>query len=190
MPPTAVDHTISPRLRQDQDPRNSSSAVCFGLEYNGTWGHFAPVKVNDTLTLDFDDSDDPRSNHYAFLASDDEFDTVLQRVKDEGIAPSERQNANRTRRQDKSLSAPGTRVSDLPTAENGLRVGGHHPYSMSLSKTLSVRKDHSFSTRSGLRLTRPSLNVNSCRYDVCAVFAANPIGASPEMRLSKACSNW
>ena len=48
----------------------------FGLEYNGTWGHFAPVKVNDVLTLDFDDSDDPRANHYAFLASDEEFDAV------------------------------------------------------------------------------------------------------------------
>ena len=49
-------------------------------------GHFAPVKVNDVLTLDFDDSDDPRSNHHAFLASDEEFDAVLQRVKDEGIS--------------------------------------------------------------------------------------------------------
>ena len=48
--------------------------------------HFASVKVNDVLTLDFDDSDDPRSNHYAFLASDEEFDAVLQRVKDEGMS--------------------------------------------------------------------------------------------------------
>ena len=58
----------------------------FGPEYNGTWGHFAPVKVNDVLTLDFDDSDDPPSNHYAFIASDAEFDAVLQRVKDEGMS--------------------------------------------------------------------------------------------------------
>ena len=58
----------------------------FGPEYNGTWGHFAPLKVNDVLTLDFDDSDDPRSNHYCFLASDEEFDAVLQRVKEEGMA--------------------------------------------------------------------------------------------------------
>ena len=42
--------------------------------------------MNDILTLDFDDSDDPRSNYYAFLASDEEFDAVLQRVKDEGMA--------------------------------------------------------------------------------------------------------
>ena len=49
------------------------------------WGHFAPVKINDTLTLDFDDAAEIRSNHYAFLASDEEFEAVLQRVKDEGI---------------------------------------------------------------------------------------------------------
>ena len=66
------------------------TARIFGLEYNGTWGHFAPVKVNDVLTLDFDDSDDPRANHYAFLASDDEFDAVLQRIEDEGHVVRER----------------------------------------------------------------------------------------------------
>ena len=58
----------------------------FGLKYEGSWGHFAPVTVNDILTLDFDDSDDPRANHYAFLASDEEFDAILQRIKDERVA--------------------------------------------------------------------------------------------------------
>ena len=37
------------------------------------------------MTLDFDDSDNPRSNHYAFLASDEEFDSILQRIKAEGV---------------------------------------------------------------------------------------------------------
>ena len=54
-------------------------------DVRGALGHFAPVKVNDILTLDFDDSDNPRSNHYAFLASDGEFDAILQRIKDEGV---------------------------------------------------------------------------------------------------------
>ena len=35
------------------------------------------MKVNDTLTMNFDDSDDPPSNHHAFLASDEEFDAIL-----------------------------------------------------------------------------------------------------------------
>ena len=81
--PMQLDHTIVPAY--DKVKSAKFIARIFGLKYEGTWGHFAPVKVNDTLTLDFDDSDDPRSNHYAFLASDEEFDAALQRVKDEGI---------------------------------------------------------------------------------------------------------
>ena len=81
--PLQLDHTIVPA--HDKVKSAEFIARIFGLKYEGAWGHFAPVKVNDTLTLDFDDSDNPRSNHYAFLASDEEFDAVLQRVKDEGI---------------------------------------------------------------------------------------------------------
>ena len=78
-----LDHTIVPA--HDKVRSAKFIARLFGLEYQGTWGHFAPVKVNDTLTLDFDDSDDPPSHHYAFLASDREFDTVLGRVQQEGV---------------------------------------------------------------------------------------------------------
>ena len=81
--PLQLDHTIV--AAYDKVKSAEFIARVFGLKYEEIWGHFAPVKVNDTLTLDFDDSDDPRSNHYAFLASDEEFDAVLQRVKDEGI---------------------------------------------------------------------------------------------------------
>ena len=73
--PLQLDHTIVPA--HDKVKSAKFIARIFGLKYEGPWGHFAPVKVNDTLTLDFDDSDDPQSNHYAFLASDDEFDAVL-----------------------------------------------------------------------------------------------------------------
>ena len=81
--PLQLDHTIVPAY--DKVKSAEFIARIFGVKYEGTWGHFAPVKVNDTFTLDFDDSEDPRSNHYAFLASDEEFDAVLQRVKEEGI---------------------------------------------------------------------------------------------------------
>ena len=79
-----LDYTIVPAY--DKVKSAKLMARLFGLEYKGTWGHFAPVKVNDVLTLDFDDSDDPRSNHYAFLASGEEFDAALQRVNDEGMS--------------------------------------------------------------------------------------------------------
>ena len=81
--PLQLDHTIVPAY--DKVKSAEFMARIFGLTYEGPWGHFAPLKVNDILTLDFDDSDNPQSNHYAFLASDDEFDAILQRVKDEGV---------------------------------------------------------------------------------------------------------
>lgn len=79
-----LDHTIVPARDHEAAARNM--ARIFGLEYHGTWGHFAPVKVNDALTLDFDTSEHPHSNHYAFLASDAEFDAILARVTAEDIA--------------------------------------------------------------------------------------------------------
>ena len=78
-----LDHTIVPS--RDKVRAAQFFARIFGVEYRGPWGHFAPVQVNDTLTLDFDDANSLQSNHYAFLASDDEFDAVLGRVKAEGI---------------------------------------------------------------------------------------------------------
>ena len=94
--PMQLDHTIVPAIDKERSAR--FIARIFGLTYDGAWGHFAPVKVNDTLTLDFDNSDNPQSNHYAFLVSDDEFDAALQRVKDEGIpfgsGPGSRTNGN------------------------------------------------------------------------------------------------
>ena len=82
--PLQLDHTIVPAYDKERSAR--FIARIFGLSYETTWGHFAPVKVNETLTLDFDNSTSPGSNHYAFLASDEEFDDILQRVKDEGIS--------------------------------------------------------------------------------------------------------
>ncbi len=82
--PLQLDHTIVPAYDKERSAR--FIAGLFGLEYEGAWGHFAPVKINDTLTLDFDNSNNPGSNHYAFLASDEDFDAILQRVKEQGIA--------------------------------------------------------------------------------------------------------
>ena len=81
--PLQLDHTIVPAY--DKVKSAEFIARMFGLKYEGPWEHFAPLKVNDILTLDFDDSDDPRANHYAFLASDDEFDAILQRIRDEAV---------------------------------------------------------------------------------------------------------
>lgn len=60
-------------------------ANIFGLPYGGPQGHFAPVRVNPTLTLDFDDAETFESHHYAFHVDDATFDAVLGRVQAAGI---------------------------------------------------------------------------------------------------------
>ena len=81
--PLFLDHTIVPAHDKEESAR--FFARIMGLEYKGPWGHFAPVKVNDTLSMDFDDRENFQSNHYAFLATDEEFDAILGRIKAENV---------------------------------------------------------------------------------------------------------
>lgn len=79
-----LDHTIVPARDKEESAR--FFARIFGLSYDGPVSHFAPVRVNDGLTLDFDDRDSFESHHYAFKISEAEFDRIFERVKREGIA--------------------------------------------------------------------------------------------------------
>ncbi|MCZ6865997.1 MAG: VOC family protein [Chloroflexi bacterium] len=81
--PITLNHTIVPA--RDKVASAEFFARIFGLTYEGTMGHFAPVKVNDTLTLDFDNSDEFESHHYAFHVSDEEFDAIFNRIQAEGL---------------------------------------------------------------------------------------------------------
>jgi catechol 2,3-dioxygenase-like lactoylglutathione lyase family enzyme len=78
-----LDHTIVPARDKEESAR--FFARIYGLSYEGTQGHFAPVKVNETLTLDFDNWEQFETHHYAFHVSDEEFDSIFGRVKAEGI---------------------------------------------------------------------------------------------------------
>jgi catechol 2,3-dioxygenase-like lactoylglutathione lyase family enzyme len=78
-----LDHTIVPA--RDKVASAEFFARIFGLAYEGPHSHFAPVKVNDNLTLDFDDREQFESHHYAFRISDAEFDAIFDRVRGEGI---------------------------------------------------------------------------------------------------------
>ena len=80
-----LNHTIVPT--RDKDAAARLFARLFGLSFTGVDGHFAPVKVNDSLTLLFDDDVEAfESHHYAFHVNDAEFDAVLARVKAAGLA--------------------------------------------------------------------------------------------------------
>jgi catechol 2,3-dioxygenase-like lactoylglutathione lyase family enzyme len=79
-----LNHTIV-RAR-DKDAAARFFAEIFGLSFESSGGPFAPVRVNDTLTLDFADAKGAvASQHYAFHVSDTEFDAILQGVKDAGL---------------------------------------------------------------------------------------------------------
>ena len=78
-----LDHTIVPA--RDKEAAARFFARIFGLRYEGAMSHFAPVRVNDTLTLDFDDQATFEHHHYAFRVGDAEFDAIFARVKDDGV---------------------------------------------------------------------------------------------------------
>jgi catechol 2,3-dioxygenase-like lactoylglutathione lyase family enzyme len=78
-----LDHTIVPA--RDKEASARFFAHIFGLSYEGTMSHFAPVRVNESLVLDFDNWDTFESHHYAFKVSDAEFDAIFQRVEDDGL---------------------------------------------------------------------------------------------------------
>ena len=78
-----LDHTIVPS--QDNDASARFFAKIFGLHYDGITGHFAPVKIDENLTLDFDTRKHFESHHYAFRVSEFEFDKIFERVKAEGL---------------------------------------------------------------------------------------------------------
>ena len=79
-----LDHTIVPA--RDKEASARFLARILGLRYEGTASHFAPLRINDTLTLDFDTDDAFEHHHYAFKVSESEFDDIFGRVKAEGIA--------------------------------------------------------------------------------------------------------
>ncbi|HVB16842.1 MAG TPA: VOC family protein [Stellaceae bacterium] len=80
----ALDHTIVPA--HDKIASARFFARIMGLEYAGPHSHFAPVQVNEGLTLDFDERGDFEPHHYAFRISEADFDAIFDRIKAEGIA--------------------------------------------------------------------------------------------------------
>jgi catechol 2,3-dioxygenase-like lactoylglutathione lyase family enzyme len=78
-----LNHTIVPAY--DKEASAEFFARIFGLRYTPGQGHFAAVRVNRTLTFDFDTATDFDIHHYAFHVGDAEFDAILARVRAERI---------------------------------------------------------------------------------------------------------
>jgi catechol 2,3-dioxygenase-like lactoylglutathione lyase family enzyme len=81
--PITLNHTIVPA--RDKEAAARFFARIFGLVFHGPSDHFAPVRVNETLTFLFDNDADFESHHYAFHVSNTEFDDIFQRVQAAGL---------------------------------------------------------------------------------------------------------
>jgi hypothetical protein len=75
-----LNHTIVPS--HDKEKAARFIAALLGLHYEGAFAHFAIVRVNERLTLDFDHADRFEHHHYAFKISESEFDQIFARVKE------------------------------------------------------------------------------------------------------------
>jgi catechol 2,3-dioxygenase-like lactoylglutathione lyase family enzyme len=78
-----LNHTIVPS--HDHVESAKFYTRIFGFEFVKEWGHFAVVKVNTTLSLDFMVKNDFSSNHYAFKVSDQQFDEIFERIKTDKV---------------------------------------------------------------------------------------------------------
>ncbi|QNS04446.1 VOC family protein [Streptomyces xanthii] len=82
----SLNHTIVPAVDRTEAAR--FFATVMGLEAlppAGHDGHFAPVRVNDSLTLDFMTVEHPEGHHLAFDVDPATFDAILARVRDLGV---------------------------------------------------------------------------------------------------------
>jgi catechol 2,3-dioxygenase-like lactoylglutathione lyase family enzyme len=79
-----LDHTIVPA--HDKFASAKFFADLFGLSCGEPVGPFAPVRVNESLTFDFDDRRKPTEvHHYAFHVSAGDFDAIFGRIKLQGL---------------------------------------------------------------------------------------------------------
>ncbi|MEV4380400.1 VOC family protein [Streptosporangium sp. NPDC049644] len=81
-----LNHTIVPAL--DNQGAADFFAGIMNLEclpLAGAHAHFAPVRVNESLTLDFMTVEDPEGHHLAFDVDPATFDGILARLKDRGV---------------------------------------------------------------------------------------------------------
>lgn len=83
--PIELDHTIVPA--RDKVAAARQLAELLGVEWApSSLGPFAPVFVNDGLTLDFiETSEDFPVYHFCFRVSEEEFDRILARIQAAGI---------------------------------------------------------------------------------------------------------
>ena len=79
----ALNHIIVPA--KDKDASAKFLADILGVKAQPQWGPFRPVQTSNGVTLDFVDSKDVRTQHYAFLVDDEEFDTSFAKLRPQSL---------------------------------------------------------------------------------------------------------
>jgi extradiol dioxygenase family protein len=79
-----LNHTIVAARDKREEARFVAEVL--GLPEPGTFGPFAVVELSNGVSLDFMDTDEVPSQHYAFLISEEEFDAVAGRLRERGVA--------------------------------------------------------------------------------------------------------
>jgi hypothetical protein len=80
-----LDHFIVPSHDRRASARRLAQLLAVDWQDN-VFGIFSAVYLNDGLTLDFVETEDAYPvHHYCFRVSDDEFDRILGRIKQEAI---------------------------------------------------------------------------------------------------------
>lgn len=74
-----LDHLIVPSHNPVASARYLADLLA--VPWEAERGHFTPVYVNDTLTLDFAQREQFDSHHYCFRVSDPEFDSIFARLR-------------------------------------------------------------------------------------------------------------
>ncbi|WP_128380823.1 VOC family protein [Streptomyces cavernae] len=79
-----LNHTIV--AARDKKASARFLADLLGLEVGAPYGPFIPVQIPNGVTLDYMDANgEIAAQHYAFLVSEEEFDTILARVEAAGL---------------------------------------------------------------------------------------------------------
>ena len=78
-----LNHTIIPS--KDNIESAKFYERIFDFKFLKVWGHFAVVKVNSTLTLDFQTKKNFLPIHYAFKVTEQQFGEILDRIKIDSI---------------------------------------------------------------------------------------------------------
>ncbi|TDP93693.1 VOC family protein [Labedaea rhizosphaerae] len=74
-----LNHTIVPAVDNETEAR--FLAAVLGLSYDGPNRHFAPVRINEQLTLDFMTVDEPQPMHLAFDVDPATFDAAVDHLR-------------------------------------------------------------------------------------------------------------